>query len=124
MKEEAYRPVTHDLTMSVAGTLSRLNPALTLSMSRARIPIARSEVASCGPGVNGETENSLLQTPFKSTYMFRPGYIQPLCGIRTKTKWYGAVYAMLGPLYPVWKLLFPEIRDNDRVRRSCDVERR
>ena len=40
--------------------------------------------------------------------MFRPGYIQPLHGVRTKTKWYGSVYGMMGPLYPVWKLLFPK----------------
>jgi hypothetical protein len=58
--------------------------------------------------VKGRTENALLQMPFKSAYMFRPGYIQPLRGIRTKTKWYAAVYAMMGPVYPVWKLLFPK----------------
>jgi len=40
--------------------------------------------------------------------MFRPGYIQPLHGIRTKTRWYGVFYAMMGPLYPLWKLLFPK----------------
>jgi hypothetical protein len=39
--------------------------------------------------------------------MFRPGYIQPLHGIRTKTKWYRAVYAMMSPLYPLWKRLVP-----------------
>jgi hypothetical protein len=58
--------------------------------------------------VKGNTENALLQLPFKAAYMFRPGYIQPLHGIRTKTKWYGAAYAMMGPLYPVWRLLFPK----------------
>jgi hypothetical protein len=58
--------------------------------------------------VKGETENVLLGMPFKAVYMFRPGYIQPLHGIRTKTKWYGAVYAMMGPLYPLWKFLFPK----------------
>jgi hypothetical protein len=58
--------------------------------------------------VKGKTENALLQMPFKAVYMFRPGYIQPLHGVRTKTRWYGAVYAMLGPLYPVWKLFFPK----------------
>jgi len=57
--------------------------------------------------VKGKTENELLQMPFKAVYMFRPSYIQPLHGIRTKTKWYGAVYAIMGPLYPAWKLLFP-----------------
>ena len=46
--------------------------------------------------------------PFRASYMFRPGYIQPLHGIRTKTKWYGALYAVMGPLYPIWKRLLPK----------------
>jgi uncharacterized protein YbjT (DUF2867 family) len=108
MNEEAYRRVNYDLTISVARTLAKLNPPMTLiyvsgagtdSSERGRIMWAR---------VKGETENALLQMPFKAVYAFRPGYIQPVHGIRTKTKWYGAVYAMMGPLYPVWKLLFPK----------------
>jgi len=108
MKEESYRRVTYDLTISVARMLARLNPGMTFiyvsgantdSTERGRMMWAR---------VKGKTENALLQVPFKAVYMFRPGYIQPLHGVRTKTKWYGAVYAMMGPLYPVWKLLFPK----------------
>jgi hypothetical protein len=37
--------------------------------------------------------------PFKKAYMFRPGYIQPLKGIRSRTKWYNIVYAIFKPLY-------------------------
>ena len=40
---------------------------------------------------------------FKSSYMFRPGYIQPLRGIKSKTKLYSAMYAISGPLY--WLIL-------------------
>ena len=58
--------------------------------------------------VKGTTENALLRMPFRAAYMFRPGYIQPFHGIRTKTKWYRAFYALMGPLYPVWKLLLPQ----------------
>jgi len=106
MKEDAYRRVTHDLTISVAKTLSRLNPGMkfiyvsgagTDSTERGRAMWAR---------VKGKTENTLLQMPFKAAYMFRPAYIQPLHGIRTKTKWYGAAYAIVGRLYPLWRLLF------------------
>ena len=108
MNEEAYRRITYDLTTSVARTLAKLNPAMTFiyvsgsgtdSTERSRMMWAR---------VKGNTENALLQMPFKAAYMFRPGYIQPLHGIRTKTKWYAAAYAMMGPLYPVWRLLFPK----------------
>jgi uncharacterized protein YbjT (DUF2867 family) len=107
MNEQAYRRVTYDLTVSAAGRLARLNPAMTFiyvsgagtdGTERGRMMWAR---------VKGKTENALLQMPFKATYMFRPGYIQPSRGIRTKTKWYRAFYAVMGPLYPLWKLLFP-----------------
>jgi hypothetical protein len=35
--------------------------------------------------VKGKTENDLLRLPFKAAYMFRPGAIQPLHGIKSKT---------------------------------------
>jgi hypothetical protein len=40
--------------------------------------------------------------------MFRPGFIQPMHGIKSKTKLYRAFYAVTGPLYPVLKTLFPK----------------
>jgi len=108
MSEPAYRRVTYDLTMAVARALAGLNPAMTFtyvsgagtdSSERGRMMWAR---------VKGKTENDLLRT-FAKAYMFRPGYIQPLHGIRTKTKLYGALYAVMAPLYPLWKLLMPNL---------------
>jgi hypothetical protein len=58
--------------------------------------------------VKGKTENALLRLPFKAAFMFRPGYIQPLRGIRSKTRWYQAFYDVLGPLYPILRRLFPK----------------
>jgi len=108
MSQQDYRRVTYELTISVAKTLVRLNPTMTFiyvsgagtdSTERSRMMWAR---------VKGKTENDLLKMPFRAAYMFRPGYIQPLHGIRTKTKWYGALYAVMGPLYPLWKRLLPK----------------
>jgi uncharacterized protein YbjT (DUF2867 family) len=107
MSEQDYRRLTYDLTISVAQTLVRLNPGMTFvyvsgagtdSSERSRMMWAR---------IKGKTENDLLKMPFRAAYMFRPGYIQPLHGIRTKTRWYGALYAIMGPLYPLWKRLLP-----------------
>jgi len=100
-----YR-LTYELTTSIGGTLVRLNPGMTFvyvsgagtdSSERGRRMWAR---------VKGQTENALLRMPFRAAYMFRPGYIQPLHGIRPKIRWIGALYTVIGPLYPVWKLLF------------------
>jgi len=107
MKEETYRRVTYDLTISVAKILAKLNPTMifiyvsgagTDSTERSRLTWAR---------VKGRTENALLQMRFKTVFLFRPGYVQPLHGIRTKTALYGAAYALMRPLYPLWKMLFP-----------------
>ena len=107
VKEEEYRRLTYDLTVSVARTLAKLNPAMTFiyvsgagtdSTESGRLMWAR---------VKGRTENALLQMPFKAVYLFRPAYIQPLYGVRTKTAWYGAAYAVMRPFYPVLKTLFP-----------------
>jgi uncharacterized protein YbjT (DUF2867 family) len=105
--EQEYRHITHDLTLSVARTLARLNPAMTF----AYISASGADSTTRGPimwaRVKGQTENDLFQLPFKAAYMFRPLYIQPLHGIQTKTWWYGAVYKMAGGLYPLWKRLLP-----------------
>ena len=57
--------------------------------------------------VKGKTENALLRLPFKAAFMFRPGNIQPLRGIRSNTRWYQALYDVMGPLYPILRRLFP-----------------
>jgi uncharacterized protein YbjT (DUF2867 family) len=108
MDAPTYYRLTYELTTSIARILAKLNPGMTFvyvtgagtdSTERGRTMWAR---------VKGKTENALLQMPFKGAYMFRPGYIQPLHGIRPKIKWIGALYAVIGPLYPLWKLLFPK----------------
>jgi hypothetical protein len=42
--------------------------------------------------VKGKTENDLLKLGFKQAYMFRPGAIIPLRGIKSKTKTYQFFY--------------------------------
>lgn len=98
MAQERYRQITYDITMAAAETLARLNPGMTFvyvsgmgtdSSERGRTGWAR---------VKGKTENALLRLPFRAAYMFRPGVIVPLNGIRSKTSVYRLGYAVLGPL--------------------------
>jgi uncharacterized protein YbjT (DUF2867 family) len=107
MDEAKFTRLTYDLTLAAAATLARLNPNMaflyisgagTDSTERGRIMWAR---------VKGKTENALLQLPFRAAYMFRPGFIQPLHGIRSKTKLYQALYTALTPLLPLLKSAFP-----------------
>ena len=54
--------------------------------------------------VKGKTENDLLKLPFKDAYMFRPGYIEPIKGLKHAYK----MYKILSPVYPLLRKLFPK----------------
>ena len=108
MTEADYRRVTYGMTMAVAETLERLNPGMTFvyvsgagtdSSEQGRVMWAR---------VKGATENALLRLPFKGVYMFRPAVIQPLHGIRSKTRLYQVFYDVLGPLLSLGRRWLPK----------------
>ena len=58
--------------------------------------------------VKGRTENALQRLPFKAAYMFRPGLIQPVDGVRSRTASYRVIYAVLRPVMPLLRRIFPE----------------
>lgn len=108
LKEDEYRRLTYGLTLGVAQTLVKVSPGMTFiyvsgmgadSSEHGRVMWAR---------VRGETENALLRLPFKAVYIFRPGFIQPLHGIQSRTKLYRAFYAMFEPIYPLLRKLAPK----------------
>lgn len=104
--EQSYR-LTYDLTLAAARTMVQVSPEMTFcyvsgegtdSSEKGRLRWAR---------VKGKTENDLLRLPFKAAYMLRPGFIQPLKGVKSKTALYQSVYVVLGWLYPVLHALLP-----------------
>jgi uncharacterized protein YbjT (DUF2867 family) len=108
MGEADYTRQTHDLTLAAARAMAAANPRMTFcyvsgvgtdSTERGRVMWAR---------VKGRTENALLALPFKAAYMFRPGFIQPMDGIRSKTAWVQALYTLSAPLYPLLHRLIPQ----------------
>lgn len=107
MNEQDYTRVTYDLTLSVARTLVKVNPNMTFVYVSGTGTDSTEKGRSMWARVKGRTENELLRLGFKRAYMFRPGYIQPLDGIKTKSRLYAFVYALIGPLYPVLKVVAP-----------------
>jgi uncharacterized protein YbjT (DUF2867 family) len=104
MTEAEYKRITYDITIAAATALLHENPAMTfIYISGAGTDARKKRMWS---RVKGATENALLAMPFKAAYMFRPGYIQPRHGIKSKTKWTRRMYAALGWAYPLWKRLF------------------
>ncbi|MEH7483835.1 NAD-dependent epimerase/dehydratase family protein [Neobacillus drentensis] len=107
MTEESYRNITYDITLSVAQTLSKLNPNMTFIYVTGAGNDSTEKGRTMWARVKGKTENDLLRLPFKAAYMFRPGGIIPLHGVKSKTKMYQLVYDVTRPIYPLLKKLFP-----------------
>jgi uncharacterized protein YbjT (DUF2867 family) len=107
MPEVAYRRVTYDLTLSIARALVERNRGMTFIYVSGQNTDSSEKGSAMWARVKGATENAVSALPFKATYMFRPGYIQPMHGIKSSTTWYRVLYAIVAPLYPVLKTLFP-----------------
>jgi hypothetical protein len=108
MSETEYRRVTRDLTLAVAETLVRHEPGMTFVYVSGAGTDTTEHGGAMWARVKGETENALLRLGFRQAYMFRPGLIQPLHGIRSRTRFYRLAYAVLGPLVPLLDRLFPD----------------
>ena len=119
MSEQQYTVVTHDLTLSVARVLVRLNPGMTFVYVSGMGTYNTEHGRSMWARVKGRTENALLRMPFKAAYMFRPGAILPMHGVRSKTALYRAAYVVLTPLYPLIKRLSPNaVTTSEQVGRA------
>ena len=104
--EAAYRKTTLDLTLAVADALEAINPRMTFcfvsgqgadSSGRGRVMWAR---------IKGQAENALLERSF-TTYVFRPGVIQPMKGVRSRTPAYRVLYTVMNPVMPLLRRAFP-----------------
>ncbi len=106
LSEDAYRKITHDITLAAARTLATLNPGMvfiyvsgagTDSTERGRVMWAR---------VKGKTENDLQRLPLKAT-MLRPGFIRPMHGARSRTPSYRLIYTLTRPFFGLLQALAP-----------------
>jgi uncharacterized protein YbjT (DUF2867 family) len=106
MEEVDYERVSYGFTMAAAEMLSRVNKGMrfiyvsgagTDSSEQGRVMWAR---------VKGRTENALLRLPLEA-YMFRPGIIEPLDGIKSRTASYRALYTATRPLLPLLRWALP-----------------
>ncbi len=108
MTEEAYTHATYDMTLAAARTLACLNPAMTFVYVSGAGTDSTEKGRTMWARVKGKTENALLNLPFKAVYMFRPGVIEPLRGIQSRTRGYRIFYFVTKPLLPILRLLLPQ----------------
>ena len=103
MDADAYRTLTVDLTTAVADVVEGLAPECSFCF-----------VSGQGSGsgramwarVKGEAEQAMLARPF-DTWVFRPGFVQPVKGETSRTALYRYLYRILGPVSPLIIKAFP-----------------
>ena len=116
MNEKDYSKVTYDFTLAAAKILVKLNPDMTFCYVSGTGTDSTEKGKTMWARVKGRTENAILALPFKSSYMFRAGYIQPMNGIKSKTKLYNLIYAIAKPIYPLLKKFAPNfVTNTDKV---------
>jgi hypothetical protein len=119
MPEDDYRRITYDFTMAAARTLDTLNPNMTFVYVSGMGTDSSERGRTMWAKVKGKTENELLGLPFKAAYMFRPGLIVPLHGIKSKTRLYHTFYGAMGPLLPLLNAAFPKyVTTTEQVGRA------
>jgi uncharacterized protein YbjT (DUF2867 family) len=118
MSQAAYHRLTYELTIAAAEALVSLNPGITFCYVSGEGTDSTERGRSMWARVKGKTENHLLRLPLKA-FMFRPGYIQPMKGVRSKTRLYQAFYDIFGRLYPVLRKLAPRhVTSTENVGRA------
>jgi len=107
-KSEAdYRRITFDLTIAAANSLINLNPSLTFCYVSGEGTDRTEQGRIMWARVKGRTENRVLDMA-ESAYVFRPGYIQPFKGVRSRFRAYRLMHSVLDPFYPLLNRILPK----------------
>jgi len=102
--------MTEAYTMAAAKVLAK--PSLTFVF----VSGAGADGKAMWARVKKRTEQDLAALPFKALYVFRPGIIQPLHGIRSRTRMYNILYPLLWPVIMITKLVRPSaVTSTERV---------
>ena len=97
--EAGYKKATYDLTLNFARTLLEISPEINFCYISGAGTDSTEKGRTMWARVKGKTENDLLALGFDSAYMFRPGYIQPIKGL----KYTLPMYRYISFLYPLLK---------------------
>ncbi len=107
MTEAQYTRLTCELTLAVASCLAGLNPAMVFTYVSGAGTDSSERGGTMWARVKGRTENQLKALGFRGVYLFRPSLIQPLDGIRSKTRAFRLFYSATGWALPAARRLFP-----------------
>lgn len=106
--EKEYKHITYDLTLNFANTLIKIYGEQSRTIVFTYVSGVGTDSTEKGRSmwarIKGKTENDLLKLSFKDVYIYRPGYIQPIKGLKNSYK----IYKFLAPFYSIFEKLFPK----------------
>jgi nucleoside-diphosphate-sugar epimerase len=105
LSEEQYSKFTFDITKKLADVCFDLNPKMTFIYVSGAGTDSTEKGRQMWARVKGKTENYILAKGFDKAYIFRPGFIIPENGIKSRTKLYERIYTFMRPFFPVLKKL-------------------
>jgi uncharacterized protein YbjT (DUF2867 family) len=108
MSEADYTRLTYDLTLAAATALAARNPRMVFVYVSGAGADSSETSTTMWERVRGKTENALLALPFRGVYIFRPGMIEPLDGIKSKTTAYRIFYTLMKPVLPLLRAAMPK----------------
>jgi len=107
MKEADYKRVTYDFAIALAKVLVNNNAEMVFTYVSGEGTDSTEKGRSMWARVKGKTENDIIKAGFKNAFMFRPGAIIPLRGIKSRTKGYQFMYDYFMWLVKLIKALAP-----------------
>jgi uncharacterized protein YbjT (DUF2867 family) len=113
MNEADYARITRDYTLAAAKALVR--PTMTFIFVSGQ----GADGTAMWARVKKSAEDALFGMPFKAVYVFRPGMIEPMDGIRSRTRLYNVLYPVLYPVLLIMKAVAPQsVTSTRRVGRA------
>ncbi|MFZ9046159.1 MAG: NAD-dependent epimerase/dehydratase family protein [Cyclobacteriaceae bacterium] len=105
--EQDFKRLTYDVSLSLAKSYHAANPEGIFTYVTGVGTDSTEKGRTMWARVKGKTENDLLKLGFKAAYMYRPGGIIPLRGIKSSTRLYQFFYDYFMWLLNLIKWLSP-----------------
>ncbi len=116
MSEDAYTRITYDVTTAAARAVLTASPDATFIYVSGAGTDSSESGRSMWARVKGRTENDLLSMSPKA-YMFRLGFVLPMHGVVSKTRFVRGIYTGLRPLAPLLRRA-PLVITSEQVGRA------
>ncbi|MFY0606080.1 MAG: NAD-dependent epimerase/dehydratase family protein [Cyclobacteriaceae bacterium] len=107
LSEAAFFKLTYTYTLALAKVVQAENANATCTYVSGEGTDSTEKGSTMWARVKGKTENDLLNLGFKQAFMFRPGAIIPLRGIKSKTKLYQFFYDYFLWFVKIMKMITP-----------------